>query len=267
MLQLPLVILLWRALEAHARTQFAPEDTYAFPKYHINFLNHHPITAGRAEELLSEGLRNGVKDFMGDYHSVHEGDGPTIDGPDDVRGNPAGEDSGVLNAACVCLFIGPSITTEEAEIGQCEVLSLPHSSSAKFRSAATRNPGAGRPRTELDSSSTINRKLSICEYGFIIACHHWLTFVPRKHRQGWFTYAYCHNHHVRQFKELEHSHPHPPGNFFSSHWVAYYSYTIPQAAEFLKKTRNITLTRSVWPTLTLRCMGMVSAKDRRRVCN
>lgn len=32
-----------------------------------------------------------------------------------------------------------------------------------------------------------------------------------KHRQGWFTYSYCHNLHVRQFKERDHVHPHPPG--------------------------------------------------------
>lgn len=86
MLQLPLglALILLRALEARARTQFAPEDTYAFPKYHINFLNHHPITASRADDLLANGLRDGLKDFMGDYRSAYEGDWPTLDGPEDV---------------------------------------------------------------------------------------------------------------------------------------------------------------------------------------
>jgi len=29
-------------------------------------------------------------------------------------------------------------------------------------------------------------------------------------RQGWFTYSYCHNDQVRQFREMAHAHPHPP---------------------------------------------------------
>ena len=35
--------------------------------------------------------------------------------------------------------------------------------------------------------------------------------LPFQHRQGWFTYSYCHNSHVRQFREAAHTHPHPIG--------------------------------------------------------
>ena len=35
--------------------------------------------------------------------------------------------------------------------------------------------------------------------------------VRAQHRQGWFTYAYCHNSHVRQFHELQHPPSHKPG--------------------------------------------------------
>jgi len=46
--------------------------------------------------------------------------------------------------------------------------------------------------------------------------HSWSLLQPLSgtclyHRQGWFTYSYCHNSHVRQFREMAHAHPHPGG--------------------------------------------------------
>lgn len=87
MLQLPvgLALLLFQPLTIQARTQYAPEDTYAFPKYHINFLNNHPITSRHAQILLDGGMLDGLQDFMGNYRSQYEGDWPTLDGPENVR--------------------------------------------------------------------------------------------------------------------------------------------------------------------------------------
>lgn len=34
----------------------------------------------------------------------------------------------------------------------------------------------------------------------------------RQHRQGWFTYSYCHNDQIRQFRELQQTQSHIPGN-------------------------------------------------------
>lgn len=39
-----------------------------------------------------------------------------------------------------------------------------------------------------------------------------------QHRQPWFTYSYCHNREIRQFKELAHTQPRPPGNLFPILW-------------------------------------------------
>lgn len=33
-----------------------------------------------------------------------------------------------------------------------------------------------------------------------------------KHRQGWFTYSYCHNEEIRQFKEASQTQPNTAGN-------------------------------------------------------
>lgn len=35
--------------------------------------------------------------------------------------------------------------------------------------------------------------------------------IGMQYRQGWFTYAYCFNKEVRQFREMAHSHPHGAG--------------------------------------------------------
>ena len=42
-----------------------------------------------------------------------------------------------------------------------------------------------------------------------------LMHVCTQHRQGWFTYAYCHNSHVRQFHELSKPQSQRPGALLS----------------------------------------------------
>ncbi|TDL27359.1 hypothetical protein BD410DRAFT_714088 [Rickenella mellea] len=49
------------------------------------------------------------------------------------------------------------------------------------------------------------------------------------HRQGWFTYSYCHNHQVRQFREAPHAHPHPPGGYTPEEDLQYEAYTLGRA--------------------------------------
>jgi protein OS-9 len=41
-----------------------PEDTYAFPKYRVSFLNGLPILRETAERWLQEGLRGGESEFL-----------------------------------------------------------------------------------------------------------------------------------------------------------------------------------------------------------
>lgn len=41
-----------------------PEDTYAFPKYRVTFLNALPVLNETAERWLKEGLRGGELEFM-----------------------------------------------------------------------------------------------------------------------------------------------------------------------------------------------------------
>ena len=41
-----------------------PEDTYAFPKYRVSFLNRLPVLRETAERWLQEGLRGGESEFL-----------------------------------------------------------------------------------------------------------------------------------------------------------------------------------------------------------
>lgn len=41
-----------------------PEDTYAFPKYRVSFLNGLPVLNHTAERWLAEGLRGGEQEFL-----------------------------------------------------------------------------------------------------------------------------------------------------------------------------------------------------------
>lgn len=41
-----------------------PEDTYAFPKYRVTFLNGLPIQRDKAERWLHDGLRGGESEFL-----------------------------------------------------------------------------------------------------------------------------------------------------------------------------------------------------------
>jgi len=44
-----------------------PEDTYAFPKYRIAFLNHFPVSNETAQKWLNEGLEGGELEFLGQW--------------------------------------------------------------------------------------------------------------------------------------------------------------------------------------------------------
>jgi len=78
------------------------------------------------------------------------------------------------------------------------------------------------------------------------ASHSWSLLQPLDgtclyHRQGWFTYAYCHNSHVRQFREMIHSRPVTPGKAYDIEedpdWEAYDLGRAPEAGSSADLTR------------------------------
>ncbi|WRT64659.1 uncharacterized protein IL334_001593 [Kwoniella shivajii] len=49
-------------------------------------------------------------------------------------------------------------------------------------------------------------------------------------KQGWFTYSYCHNSHIRQFHATAPQHPHPPGGIIPVEDTKYDAYTLGQVS-------------------------------------
>lgn len=68
---------------AYARAPHSPEDPYAFPKYRINFLNNHPVASSQANVWLEHGLKEGVQEFLGSYHTIYENDWPRLEASGD----------------------------------------------------------------------------------------------------------------------------------------------------------------------------------------
>jgi len=68
----------------------------------------------------------------------------------------------------------------------------------------------------------------------IIPAKSWALLKPLSgkclyHRQPWFTYSYCHNQQIRQFRELAPSQPHPPGAYEPQEDPEWESYTLGRA--------------------------------------
>jgi hypothetical protein len=56
---------------AHARRFHLPEDTYAFPKYRVAFLDNLPLRNDTAQTWIRDGLRGGEREFL-DQHSKQD---------------------------------------------------------------------------------------------------------------------------------------------------------------------------------------------------
>ncbi|KAI0636850.1 glucosidase II beta subunit-like protein-domain-containing protein [Trametes polyzona] len=60
------------------------------------------------------------------------------------------------------------------------------------------------------------------------------------HRQGWFTYSYCHNSHVRQFHELHHQHIPSTGEYKPEEDPEWEAYTLGRAPPTLEAGAELT---------------------------
>ncbi|KAH7340232.1 hypothetical protein B0J17DRAFT_650430 [Rhizoctonia solani] len=158
-----------------------PDDLYAYPKYSIGFLNGLPLPNVTAQHWLAHGLKGGEKEFLEqpwDQNS-HGTSRPQITGGETINSD------GPVNSHPV------SHRLERMRLGLGkEYLCLvppPDQGNPSFEDPA---PPPSHPSKTWNLLQPLTGK---CLY----------------HRQGWFTYSYCHNDHVRQFREMTHGHPHP----------------------------------------------------------
>ncbi|PPQ72146.1 hypothetical protein CVT26_006902 [Gymnopilus dilepis] len=184
-----------------------PEDTYAFPKYRVSFLNGLPVLNETAERWLREGLRGGELEFL-DQPWKHDDWTPSAHLKEIGSGDP---------------------------IEQEEATPAPQSSSSNYTLEHMRMG----PRDSyiclipkpLDNVPTLQDDDSDAD---VTPARSWSLLQPLTgtclyHRQGWFTYSYCHNDEIRQFKEMIPAQTRFPGTYKPEEDPSWDSYTLGRA--------------------------------------
>ncbi|KAH9901051.1 glucosidase II beta subunit-like protein-domain-containing protein [Cubamyces lactineus] len=215
MLSLALSLPLSLALLVSARIHHSrvPEDPYAFPKYRVSFLHGLPVLNQTAERWLRDGLRGGEAEFLDhpwQESQWHASPLKSIEAGDDSQSDPASER-------------GSNYTLQHMRFG-------PKSS---FVCLVPPQPQDDPPAVE-DSATDVATPV-----------HSWSLLQPLSgkclyHRQGWFTYSYCHNSHVRQFHELHHQHIPSTGEYKPEEDPDWEAYTLGRAPPTLEAGAELT---------------------------
>ncbi|ORX33983.1 hypothetical protein BD324DRAFT_605342 [Kockovaella imperatae] len=184
------------ALSSHAYKHEAAQlrDLLAYPKYEIQFLNDLPISWSDADRVEKEGLERAEEWSELRLKERKElGDGSDVPLKDRLEiipmtFTPAGSDSA---AEYLCLLPPKNVTS-------AQTLRLKSESHEELD-----------PAQSWAAMSHLDGK---CLYSTL----------------GWFTYSYCHNSHIRQFRAARHTHPHPPGGYEPEEDTSYEAYTLGQ---------------------------------------
>ncbi|KAF8274961.1 hypothetical protein EI94DRAFT_1768293 [Lactarius quietus] len=190
--------------------QSLPDDLYSSPKYSVTFLNGLPLLNETAERWLREGLYGGEPEFLD--HPTQWQDPPPFKHIDAGDGTTQAQVKSTQDYTIELMKMGPRDTY---------LCFIPPSTKQE-----------PQPPEE-----------SITE---VPASHSWSLLQPLDgtclyHRQGWFTYAYCHNSHVRQFREMIHSRPMVPGKAYEIEedpdWEAYDLGRAPESSSSVDLSR------------------------------
>ncbi|KAF8522194.1 hypothetical protein BU17DRAFT_87289 [Hysterangium stoloniferum] len=199
------LLLLPPLLHAANIHQSIPEDLYAFPKYRVSFLNGLPVSNETAQKWLKNGLQGGELEFLGQWHANPPKEiesGTTAQHPLDQEhpiksDHPLHDQQTTLSPTLEHMRLGPS---------RSYLCLIPPAPSLPPPPSDEMNA----PVTPTHSWSLLQPLSGTCLY----------------HRQAWFTYSYCHNQHVRQFRELPGAFPHPPGGRVVEEDPEWESYTL-----------------------------------------
>ncbi|KAL7419350.1 Protein OS-9 [Cryptotrichosporon argae] len=205
-----ILLLLAPIAPASARRPSAQlQDPAAFPKYAVEFLNDLPLSAGDAVRSRAHGVgeREWLEPRLGDRRTLGE----------------AAEAQG--GAALVPLnYVHPDSLSTHAYL--C-LLPAPNATAAQ--GALRRSSRGGQGQGDEDDDDDVPdpaeswKALSHLEGRCLYL------------RQGWFTYSYCHDAQIRQFREARHPHPHPPGGYTPQEDPSYDAYTLGQARASAKR--------------------------------
>ncbi|EMD38417.1 hypothetical protein CERSUDRAFT_93950 [Gelatoporia subvermispora B] len=213
---LPLASTLLAAARLHH--SLVPEDPYAFPKYRVTFLNGLPLSNETAQRWLQEGLRGGELEFTDQPWKDQQVPTPHLksigagQGQQDTVSVPDPNPSFASNYTLERMKLGPGLSY------LCLIPPPPEDTPLP----------ADEPEidiTPVHSWSLLQPLAGTCLY----------------HKQAWFTYAYCHNSHVRQFHELPHQHPHRPGEYRPVEDTEWEAYTLGKAPPSLEGGADLTV--------------------------
>ncbi|KAI6150383.1 hypothetical protein BKA82DRAFT_4115020 [Pisolithus tinctorius] len=200
------VFLLSSGCFARARLLYSgPEDLYAFPKSRVTFLNNFPVSNETARRWLREGLKGGEREFMGDFLDTGVWHPPAlvreIGGSELESFQPLPQDSqlGTSNYTLERMKMGPD---------------------SDFLCLIPPPRDSSPAPEELDRNEAIRNGWSLLQP---------LTGKCLYHRQTWFTYSYCHNREIRQFKELPPNHPHAQGSYEPAEDPEWEAFTLGRA--------------------------------------
>ncbi|KAL6305427.1 hypothetical protein BKA93DRAFT_779785 [Sparassis latifolia] len=199
---------------ARLHHSLVPEDPYAFPKFRVAFLNGLPVLNDTAERWLNDGLRGGEPEFLDQTWRDPQWQASqfkSIEGAEDTKSPsapapPRASDFTLQHlrlgalASYLCLIPPPPE----------ENFSIPD-----------------EPQTD------------------VTPVHSWSLLQPLAgtclfHKQGWFTYSYCHNLHVRQFHELPHQNR-VGGEYQPEEDNEWESYTLGKAPPSLEGGADLTV--------------------------
>ncbi|KAJ2936729.1 hypothetical protein H1R20_g360, partial [Candolleomyces eurysporus] len=175
-----LLALLAPGLLAAARVHSLPEDPHANPKYRVTYLNGLPVLGDTAARWLRQGLRGGEAEFLDQPWQQDPSQTPLH--RKEIGSGDIPVDTPVTDSRS---FTSADYTIELMKMGpkSSYVCYIPKPS----ESASTRQ------QEESETDATPARSWSLLQP---------LSGTCLYHRQGWFTYSYCHNKAIRQFKEL-----------------------------------------------------------------
>jgi protein OS-9 len=158
-------------------SQSLPEDLHAFPKYRVSFLNGLPILNESAHKWLTEGLKGGEPEFL---------EQPWTEGSSQSPLFLKEIDSG----------LSPELYNADSSEPQNRnyTLQLMKMGAKSSYLCYVPQPPESPPQPPEPSETEPS------------ALHSWSLLQPLSgsclyYRHDWFTYSYCHNHEIRQFKE------------------------------------------------------------------
>ncbi|KAJ7156062.1 hypothetical protein C8R43DRAFT_422916 [Mycena crocata] len=182
-----------------------PDDPNAFPKYRVDFLNHLPLANDTAHTWLAHGLRGGIREFL-DQPWDDSWHPPTLGDDEQTTFGVADEDVSLVSSPDA----SDDYVLEHLKMGPGAYLCL---IPKPVEQAPPDDEPDDEPTTPAHSWSLLAPLDGTCLY----------------HRQAWFTYSYCHNEEIRQFRELIQARPLPTGAHRPEEDPDWESYTLGRA--------------------------------------